>query len=171
MTVAVEGDPELSKDEVPEVQRLLGGIGHAPGPADGVWGPRTGRAFRAFLGDAGLPVTEVPTARSLRVLPESALSRDEVREVQNLLEAMGHAPGPADGRWGPRTERAFRSFLGDAALPVGPALRAQAPRALRAAASSGPKGDPRGPPGQSRTALSAGLQAPAPVQEGGATVE
>ena len=37
------------------------------------------------------------------------------REVQELLESLGYAPGPADGIWGQRTEKAWSNFARDAA--------------------------------------------------------
>ena len=46
------------------------------------------------------------------------------REVQELLEALGYAPGPADGIWGERTEKAWNSFARDAAAL---AARAETP--------------------------------------------
>jgi TPR repeat protein/S1-C subfamily serine protease len=39
-----------------EVQQLLADLGYDPGPADGVVGPRTRAAIRAFQADVGLPV-------------------------------------------------------------------------------------------------------------------
>ena len=41
-----------------EAQSLLAVLGYRPGPADGVWGARTAEAYRAFLGDAGLPAMD-----------------------------------------------------------------------------------------------------------------
>ena len=37
------------------VARLLSASGYDPGPADGIWGPRTEAAFRSFLEDRDLP--------------------------------------------------------------------------------------------------------------------
>ena len=51
-----------------EAQALLAGLGYSPGPADGVWGLRTGQAYRAFLRDAGLPDAERLTPEALRAL-------------------------------------------------------------------------------------------------------
>lgn len=45
-------------DSVLEAQKLLTKLGYAPGPIDGMWGPRTERAYFAFLRDAGLPARE-----------------------------------------------------------------------------------------------------------------
>lgn len=51
-----------------EAQSLLGALGYRPGPADGIWGRRTGEAYRAFLRDAGLPAAQVLTVEGLRAL-------------------------------------------------------------------------------------------------------
>ena len=48
-----------------EAQTLLGMLGYRAGPADGVWGRRTGEAYRAFLQDAGLPASETLTPEAL----------------------------------------------------------------------------------------------------------
>lgn len=37
------------------VQQRLAALGYDPGPADGVYGPRTAAAIQAFLADRGLP--------------------------------------------------------------------------------------------------------------------
>ena len=43
-------------------------LGYKPGPADGRWGPRTGRAYAAFQRDAGLPPGNVLTPDALRAM-------------------------------------------------------------------------------------------------------
>ena len=56
-----------------EAQRLLSVLGYKPGPVDGKWGARTGAAYRAFLGDVGLPeATETLTPKALRALRSAA---------------------------------------------------------------------------------------------------
>ena len=57
-----------------------------------------------------------------------------IREAQALMTALGYKSGPADGRWGPRTGRAYAAFLRDAGLPPGNVLNPDALRAMRAAA-------------------------------------
>ena len=60
-----------------------------------------------------------------------------IREAQGLMAALGYKPGPADGRWGPRTGRAYAAFLRDRGLPPGNVLTLDALRAMRAAAKGG----------------------------------
>ena len=58
-----------------------------------------------------------------------------IREAQGLMAALGYRPGSSDGRWGPRTSRAYAAFLRDAGLPPGDdVLTPDALRAMRAAA-------------------------------------
>ena len=60
---------------VREAQRLLAALGYAPGPADGVWGDRAARAYRAFTRDAGGPVSGRLTPEGLRALRRAADAR------------------------------------------------------------------------------------------------
>ena len=60
-----------------------------------------------------------------------------IREAQALLAELGYDPGPADGKWGPRTGRAYQAFLRDADWPPAERLTPEALRALRAAVKRG----------------------------------
>lgn len=46
------------------------------------------------------------------------LSKDEQRDLQNLLTAQGHPVGAVDGKIGPRTRAALRAFQTGAGLPA-----------------------------------------------------
>ena len=61
-----DGRPPASA--VREAQVLLGALGYPAGPADGIWGWRTGEAYRAFLRDAGLPVTQMLAPEALAAM-------------------------------------------------------------------------------------------------------
>ena len=63
-----------------EAQALLGVLGYRPGSADGIWGQRTGEAYRAFLRDAGLPVAETLTPEALRAM--RAIAKHESTGVE-----------------------------------------------------------------------------------------
>ena len=77
-----------------------------------------------------------------------------IREAQALMDVLGYKPGPADGRWGPRTGRAYAAFLRDAGLPPGEMLTPDALRAMRtmakgrkvAAAAASPRPAPAAQP-------------------------
>ena len=75
-----------------EAQALMTALGYEPGPADGLWGGRTGRAYAAFLRDAGLPRGNVLTPEALRAMRAAAKGR-------NVTAALS-SPRPA-----PATQR------------------------------------------------------------------
>ena len=54
-----------------------------------------------------------------------------IREAQALLAALGYAVGPADGKWGPRSDQAYRAFVRDAGLPATDMLTLDALRTMR----------------------------------------
>jgi hypothetical protein len=109
------------------------------GAIDGIAGPQTRRAVRTFQARRGLVVDGVPgpaTRRALgrlgrppygqRTLRRGAVGWD-VSVLQFLLSRRGASPGIVDGRFGPRTARAVRSFQRRAGLATdaiaGPATR------------------------------------------------
>ena len=62
------GPPVSSSEAVREAQELLAALGYAPGPADGIWGRRSARAYAAFLRAAGMPPSDTLTEEGLRTL-------------------------------------------------------------------------------------------------------
>ena len=86
-TESVMEDPP--PEAIQEAQALLTALGYRPGVADGVWGPRTGRAYANFLRDAGLPESDILTPRTLRALRAVA--------AQQGVQASA-VPAPASGR-------------------------------------------------------------------------
>lgn len=109
------------------------------GPIDGIAGPQTKRAVRAFQARRGLAVDGVvgpQTRRALgrlgrpdygtRILRRGRIGWD-VSVLQFLLSRRGASPGMVDGRFGPRTQQAVRAFQRRAGLAadgiVGPATR------------------------------------------------
>jgi peptidoglycan hydrolase-like protein with peptidoglycan-binding domain len=114
---------------VRDLQRLLARTGYAPGPIDGRYGPRTEQAVRRFQADRGLQVDGIAGRQTLTALTAPTLvlfpgAGDEpggsrlVRDLQRLLARTGYAPGPIDGRFGPRTEQAVRRFQANRGLQV-----------------------------------------------------
>src|SRR5690606_31251836 len=110
-------------ESVRQLQQMLRRIGYDAGPDDGIFGPRTERALRAFQRGAGLPDTGVYTPREREVLARVAQAPDmvpgvgggtgllrigsrgeAVRDLQLRLRALGFDPGPVDAVFGPRTE-------------------------------------------------------------------
>ena len=92
----------LSKDDVLEAQRVLASLGFDPGPADGQWGPKTGRAVQSFLGDAGLSIADILTMPALRAVREAASSGHAgdtaapARPSRTVRSGAPREPGAAD---------------------------------------------------------------------------
>ena len=51
-----------------EAQQLLAALGYEPDSPDGQWGERTAEAYRAFVRDANLPVTDTLTPAALKTM-------------------------------------------------------------------------------------------------------
>jgi peptidoglycan hydrolase-like protein with peptidoglycan-binding domain len=140
------------------------------GDVDGLRGPVTDGAIRAFQSRAGIVVDGIPgpqTRRRLGWRGRPALGRRvlqagrrgwDVAALQFLLGRQGFPSGPVDGDLGPRTDAALRRFQEWAGLVVdglaGPAtvaavrrpppttpLRFLAPVAAPAGDGFGPRGD------------------------------
>jgi peptidoglycan hydrolase-like protein with peptidoglycan-binding domain len=123
-------------------QIVLRDMGMDPGRVDGVYGPDTARAIRAFQERRGLPadgVVDGPTWRALGEEPSGkqigtrslghrlhgAVAGDDTLEAQRTLAAIGFDPGRLDGVYGPTTARAVVAFQRSRGLDadgvVGPA--------------------------------------------------
>lgn len=80
-----------------EAQTLLGALGYRPGPADGVWGRRTGTAYQAFLRDSGLPASETLTPQALHAMRAVAGRGDVGTETgRGTTAATDAAQAPAE---------------------------------------------------------------------------
>jgi peptidoglycan hydrolase-like protein with peptidoglycan-binding domain/Flp pilus assembly protein TadD len=112
------------------LQRRLAGAGDAPGPIDGRFGPRTEQAVIRFQAARGLRVDGIAGALTLAAIgrpaavvlyPGTGYTRhgsESVRALQRRLAGAGDAPGPIDGRYGPRTEQGVRRFQAARGLQV-----------------------------------------------------
>lgn len=85
-----------SRELVREAQSLLLQLGYNPGVADGLWGPKTGAAYRLFLEDRKLPIVDVLTESNLsemrnaaRTLPAST-QKDSSMTVLELYQAASN---------------------------------------------------------------------------------
>ena len=104
---------------VRNLQRALRRLGWRPGRVDGLFGPRTEAAVERMQSAAGLTVDGIVGPQTRRVLSALRAGRlrrgagytrssgsNRVRRLQRELRQRGLRPGPVDGRFGPRTERA-----------------------------------------------------------------
>jgi hypothetical protein len=61
---------------------------------------------------AGKEAAALPPLEEVTVpqLPPASYDRNDYARIQLLLQEAGHNPGPVDGQWGPRTQRAMADF-------------------------------------------------------------
>lgn len=112
----------LNRDQILELQTLLNVLGYEAGEPDGLFGSRTRAAVRGFQAAETLTADGFPTAALLDQVRAKAgvapatvreprgLERGGVRELQRLLNRLGHSAGTADGVIGERTRDAIRAF-------------------------------------------------------------
>jgi peptidoglycan hydrolase-like protein with peptidoglycan-binding domain len=123
VAVSVEVRAERA-ERVKALQRQLSWLGLEPGPVDGQYGPVTTEAVKRFQKLRDLPADGVADPRTLRALRAGTPERpftgrlQRVKEMQSRLAALGFAPGPVDGRYGPATTGAVKRFQEANDLPV-----------------------------------------------------
>jgi len=112
-------DVTASTGLVAEAQRELEALGFDPGAVDGIAGPQTRAALRAYqeahhLRETG--VLDAATEHALLTTPPLAAARTarahtvQVFRAQRQLETLGYDPGPIDGEIGPRTRAALSAY-------------------------------------------------------------
>ena len=104
-----EVDTSSASAVVAEAQALLAGLGYSPGAADGIEGPQTAEAVRAFQAATGLEADGRVTGTLVARLRDEKRAR-LVLEVQQRLSALGFDPGPVDGKDGAQTRKAVTAF-------------------------------------------------------------
>ena len=77
-----------------EAQALLAELGYKPGAADGIWGRGSIAAYRSFLRDAGMELTDVLTPEAFRAMRTAVAARTVAAPPENLAPAPP-APGAA----------------------------------------------------------------------------
>ena len=122
-------EPVLQKGStdpaVRDLQEALKALGQNPGPIDGVFGPQTDAAVRAFQQAKGITVDGVVGAITWRNIDEADQSEPElrngsaglpVRRLQSRMSAFQSQPdggfpyttGGVDGRFAAKTEAAVK---------------------------------------------------------------
>lgn len=115
--------------QVRSLQHRLAFAGFAPGPIDGLYGPRTAAAVWRFQAASGLVTDGIAGPRTLAamrspvptVYPGAGSGPGGsrlVRHLQRLLSRAGYRPGPVDGVYGPHTEHAVQRFQAAHRLPI-----------------------------------------------------
>ena len=96
-------DTSNKRRRVARIQRSLASLGYAPGLADGIVGPRTRTAIRAYQADQGLPTTgEVSGKLDTLLLMERARKKIRAEPIspQRKLEKESTGSGFAVSREG-----------------------------------------------------------------------
>ena len=106
-TATTEAD---SKADIKKAQQQLIDLGYLTGAADGIIGPMTTSAIRAFQERYELSKTGKLDAQTVNKLNEVALSRGSVKEIQQRLIDLGFLHGNADGIFGQRSKAALKLF-------------------------------------------------------------
>ena len=109
---------EREQELVWQFQEDLSALGYDPGPADGVFGPKTAIAFEAYqrdLRDGLLSVAEIVAPAHLDELRERVIF---LRHIQQILRSLGYDPGPVDGVVGSKTVTAIEAYQRDQSLSV-----------------------------------------------------
>lgn len=99
-------------------QKRLITLGYLKGVADGIYGPNTAAALRAFQEANGLNPSGHLDADTLSLLEQLVSSSASNAEIQQRLIDLGYLRGTADGKWGPRSTAAMKSFQELNGLPV-----------------------------------------------------
>jgi len=101
---------------IEEIQILLKIYGYDPGKIDGVLGRRTRNAIERFQTGQDLKMTRLMdqnTWAKLRVFKDLGFVEEgkvNIRMLQTLLENAGFSLNKIDGKLGPKTETAIKSF-------------------------------------------------------------
>jgi LysM repeat protein len=147
LAIATAAPAGAANPQVAGLQVALRLHGLYKGPVDGVQGPRTRAALRAFQRRHGLapdglagPKTRSALGRLGRPLYGRRVLRLgmagwDVAVLQFLLRERGFRPGPPDARFGPQTRAGLIRFQRSAHLPPDGVLGRRTARALCALAS------------------------------------
>lgn len=121
-TVAEHQEPY--SELVAQIQSALRQRGYDVDVVSGRMDALTEKAIRSYQRNRGLLVTGEPSRELLTLLEEGQAQdaqlsrREQIRRIQEALNARGYEAGPADGVMGPKTRDAVRTYQSDAGMPV-----------------------------------------------------
>ncbi|MDO4867840.1 MAG: peptidoglycan-binding protein [Clostridia bacterium] len=101
---------EERTEQLRHAQQMLIDLGYLVGNADGMLGPHTAEALRAFQARNGLEQTGELDGATLMALDAMAETVQSAREIQQRLIELNYMGGSADGIFGERSQRALRQF-------------------------------------------------------------
>jgi peptidoglycan hydrolase-like protein with peptidoglycan-binding domain len=103
----------MNRDECLSIQQWLKQQGYYRGQTDGLFGPRTEQAIKAFQKQAKLKADGLvgpATRQAMGAVETKALNRGNTYKVQVALFVLGIYNGKCDGIAGPMTRSAIKSF-------------------------------------------------------------
>ena len=108
---AEAADPEAEeRARVKRAQELLIELRYLAGGADGILGPNTAIALKAFQLDFGLIADGTLNDVTLQALETRAEKVDNIKALQQRLIDLGYLTGIADGIYGDHTRKAVKLF-------------------------------------------------------------
>jgi peptidoglycan hydrolase-like protein with peptidoglycan-binding domain len=144
-------EPVLKKGSndpaVRDLQTALKALGHDPGPIDGVFGPTTEAAVKAFQQEREIPadgvvgrvtwinIDEADQSEPTLTLGASGLP---VRRAQKRMSLVGYQVGGVDGRYGSKTEAAVKQLQQQHAITADGIVGAQTWDVIDALEDEGP---------------------------------
>ena len=105
-------------DALLQAQKRLITLGYLKGAADGIYGPMTAAALQSFQNANNLPATGHLDSQTQALLEQLLANTSSTAEIQQRLIDLGYLQGTADGKWGPRSTAAMKSFQELNNLPV-----------------------------------------------------
>ena len=91
-------------------QKRLVTLGYLKDIADGIYGPMTESALRSFQEANNLSPTGHLDQETFSLLNQLVADTSTTAEIQQRLIDLGYLQGTADGKWGPRSTAAMKSF-------------------------------------------------------------
>ena len=101
------------------LQTDLQTLGFYSDKVDGIFGPETVAAVKAFQADVGLPETGLPDPPTQNALNERLATNEalNVSALQGLLKGLGLYDGPIDGQYNEATQNAVRALQAELGVP------------------------------------------------------
>jgi peptidoglycan hydrolase-like protein with peptidoglycan-binding domain len=131
-------DTQSRQELVRTVQAELNDLGYNGGPTDGVFGPTTRNAVRAYQADNNLPVAgEVSQSLLIHMQDHGSVSdkereqRDMALAVEEELSRRGYNTGTVDGVVDSTTRTAVRTYQSDAGVAIDGQVDAELLASLR----------------------------------------
>jgi peptidoglycan hydrolase-like protein with peptidoglycan-binding domain len=108
-----KGVQNLTVGFVQQIQVALQQLGFYGGNIDGVYGPKTVAAVKAFQSSVGLPADGVAGPKTIAAYEAKIKGDSTVATLQQQLKDWGYYTGAVDGVYGPSTVQAVKALQTD----------------------------------------------------------